>query len=227
MWAIAIVVVLSPLMGLLLFLYFSPACRRILKEYQTLTGSLVALVSAGIALFGVLIAVDNQRQDLDRRLAAERLAAERQSSIKRQQIAGAFIGEINMILATLSDQRLYNRIENVIAQLRAAKGVTTTMDIMLRRPGKQLDTFYRSNTVEVGQFKAPLPELLTRFYGDYAVFEDIGWQVDRIRETGFKDTTASILEETLQNELDTLGQLRQVGETLIPHLEAVRDAPIP
>jgi hypothetical protein len=197
-----------------------------LKEYQTLTGSLVALVSAGIALFGVLIVVVNQRHALDRQLAAERLAAERQWSMKRQQIAGAFIGEIAMILATLSDQRIHDRIEHVLAQLRAAKGVTTTMDIMLRRPGKQLDTFYKSNTVEVGQFKAPLPELLTRFYGDYAVFEDIGWQLDRIRETGFKDATAPILEETLQNELDTLGQLQQLGERLILQLESVRDAPV-
>jgi hypothetical protein len=182
-WSVVIILIIVLLFGLLSTAYFFPGVRSVLREYQTLTGSLITLVTAGIALFGVWVAVDGQRQiakqqlaaqrdALDRQLAAQSQAAERQLSLKRQQVAGAFVGEVTMILATISNEQVRARIERVLAQLRAAKGVTTTMDIMLRRPGKQLDAFFRANTVEVGQFQAPLPELLTRFYGLYAIFEE-------------------------------------------------------
>jgi hypothetical protein len=248
-WAIPIALVIGLPIGLLAILYFIPASRPVLREYQTLTGSLITLVTAGIALFGVWVAVDSQRQITKRQLAeqhhavdrqlnvqkealatqlaAERQAAERQRSLKRQQVAGAFVGEITMILATLSGEPMRGRIESALAQLRVAKGVTMTMDIMFRRPGKQLDAFYRANTVEIGQFQAPLPELLTRFYGLYAVFEDVGWQLNREVETGFKDTNRMILEETVQNEIDILDQLRQLGPTLITQLDSVRNSPVP
>ena len=227
LWGGVAVLLVGLLIGLPAIIYFFPALRPLLRQYQTLAGSLITLVAAGVALFGVWVAVDGQRQITERQLAAQRQAEERQRLLKREQVAGAFIGEISMILTTLSDERLHNRIERALTQLRAAKGVTTTMDIMFRRPGKQLDAFYRANTIEAGQFQTPLPELLTRFYGLYAVFEDTGALLVREVDTGFKDANASILEETLQNQLSVLDQLREVGRNLITNLEIVRNAPVP
>jgi hypothetical protein len=149
MRAISVLVVIVLLVGLLIglptILYLFPASRPILRKYQTLAGNLITLVAAGIAFLGVWVAVDGQRQNTERQLTVQRQVEERLRSLKRQQVAGAFVGEISMILNTLSDEQLRGRIEQALTQLRSAKGITTTMDIMLRRPGKQLDAFYRAN----------------------------------------------------------------------------------
>jgi hypothetical protein len=225
--AAVLILLVVPLIGLPTILYLFPACRLLLREYQTLTGSLITLIAAAIAFFGVWFAVDGQSQNTEKQLSFQRQAEYRLRSLKRQQTAGAFVGEISMILSTLSGEHLRSRIEHALGQLRAAKGIATTMDLMLRRPGKQLDAFYRANTIEIGQFPTPLPEQLTRFYGLYAVFEDVGAQLAGNVDKDFKNATISIMEEALQNELNVLNQLQDLGPILITQLDAIRNTLVP
>ena len=67
----------------------------------------------------------------------------------------------------------------------------------------------------------------SRFYGLYAVFEDIGWQLNREVEIEFKDTNRMILEETLQSEINVLDDLQKLGPTVIDQLDSLRNTPIP
>src|SRR4051794_40029045 len=91
-----------------------------------------------------------------------------------------------------------------------------------------IDNFWlEANTVEVGQFPAPLPEHLILFYGLYTIFQDIEEKLAADVDAGFNNTTIYTIEEALKSELNTLDKIHNLGPKLIVQLKEIRDTPIP
>lgn len=229
---LVMILLIIPLVGLPTAFYFYPSLRPILKDYQTLIGSLVALDAAVIAFLGVLFTIEGQRKNSERQLSFQRQAEERLKSLRKQQIAGAFVGEVSVIFSVLSNKHMRSMINGTYSVLgtndltQSMKDNPVQISIMLHHPTSQLDTFYRANTIEIGQFPAPLPEQLTRFYSLYATFKNSEEHFTGNLDTEFKDTTIYRLREANISQINALNALDEIAPKLIRKLEEIRDAPI-
>jgi hypothetical protein len=127
-----------------------------LSKYLILLGA--AILAAVLAFIGIALKNWNEMIISARQLAALRREEEYALARNRQQIASAFIGEINLILNELHGS-LSPAIENTLPAMQSAG-----KEIVERvRIGKHLGVF-DSSTIRVRLFPKPISQCLTRFY---------------------------------------------------------------
>jgi hypothetical protein len=223
-WVIAISFVVTVPSILLVFFRFSPTpWRDTLYKYQSVVGSLVTLFAAGLALVGVLMTVSVQKENTDQQLGEQRAAEDRGRAIRRQQIASAFLAEIDLIEArfrTPDWRDTATKALDIVKNIQAS-GVSATFAV--NAPTADYATFFRANVAEVGQFREPIPQNLLLFYGSYiALEENIKFLADAYTDN-FKHMDAPTVKHLLEGQLTLIGSLQQYGAALIPELQKIVD----
>ena len=99
LFALAGIVGLTPALALLTLWYRFPSWLDDLSKYETLLGAL--MFAATLALIGAVLTSWNQRSMSNRQIAAERRKEELALRPTKQEIASAFIGEIDLIVNKL------------------------------------------------------------------------------------------------------------------------------
>jgi hypothetical protein len=236
-WIIVFLVVVA-LSGLLALFKYSPdPWLRTLHEYQSVVGSLVTLFAAGIALLGVWLTVSAQTKNTDRQLTeqreqfrdelrARRAAEDRGRTIRRRQIASAFIGEIGVITARFRTPEWRDTAIIALDIAKRVQGTGVPEALTMNAPTVDYAMFFRSNSAEVGEFQQPLPEQLLLFYGYYTVLEEnLKFLADAYLEN-FKHTDVATVRRLLENQVTTLDSLETTGATLIPELQKIVNEPV-
>jgi hypothetical protein len=223
--AFAIFLVIAVPISLLMFFRFSPKpWRETLQDYQSFVGSIITLLAAGLALLGVLITLSAQEVNTGRQFAQQRAMEDRGRAIRRQQIASAFIAEINVIAARFQNPgfrdtvtRALERLKN--AQLKDASSVTFAVNA----PTADYAVFFRTNSAEVGILPDPLPHNLLLFYGIYLTLEDnIKFLADAYVDN-FKHLDSATLTRLLEGQVTALDSLQGTSAVIIPQLQKIVD----
>jgi hypothetical protein len=224
-WVIAIsLVVAVPGVLLVFFLYSPNPWRETLREYQSVVGSLVTLFAAGLALVGVLITVNVQKENTDRQLAEQREREARAEAMRRRQVASAFAGEINVILARFRSPDWRQTATKALNDLKLGQ-VTGAQkaDLIVSNPTAEYVTFFRANSAEIGRFPQPIPQDLLLFYGYYINLEDNLKKLSEGAKENFAHMDAPSVERLLKDQLDSLDWLEKRGAALIPQLQKIAD----
>jgi hypothetical protein len=242
--AIAFVAVCS-LVGLLILLvvYLLPQeWRNVLRDYQSLASSMVAIVAAVVALCSVWLTIrvqtENvtrqlawQQQQLERDIAERRSLEDRRQAILLRQVASGFVSEINIIMSAFGDE--WQRVaEKAIVDVGEAKRAheangLASVKLVISRPAADFTSFFRANVREVGQFPQPLPQDMLTFYGIYVQLQDNLGHISRAADEDFRHMETSSLEAALRMQLQQLNNLRAIGVNLIPQLQRVANQPTP
>ena len=119
LFALAGIVGLTPALALLTFWYRFPGWLDDLSRHETLLGAL--MFAASLALIGAVLTSWNQRIISNRQIATKRREQELALGPKKQQIASAFIDEIDAILSELHHEFL-KPIENALRAMESRAG---------------------------------------------------------------------------------------------------------
>lgn len=183
---IMVIALLGPIVMLTLAWWRPSTFGKVLQDYQTLATGFLSLVAGGLALLGVLITVREQRLDaenqlqqqrdaidkqiqaqnanLDRQLKEQRDANARAQTLRRQQIAGGFVGEINTIVEVFQAPNWQANIKSIPELLERDPSTLDSVLSTLRVPS-ELNTFFKANVAAIGQLPNPVPQHLLEFYG--------------------------------------------------------------
>jgi hypothetical protein len=146
-----------------------------LQNYQTLFDTLVALFAASLASIGVALTIWNQGQITSKQLAPQRQEQDRSRSLAKQQIASAFIGEIDAARVS----RTSARGGTPRSDERERETQAGTVNV-----GKYFGRFFDSNPENVGLFPSAVSEGLTRFYSTLEEIKlDLDWYTNAIKST--------------------------------------------
>jgi hypothetical protein len=116
------------------------------------------IFAASLALIGTVLTRWNQRIISNRQIAAKRREEELALHPTKQQIASAFIGEIDVIVNELHDESLRPAIENALHALEARAG-KVEMSVSASTLGNCSTTVQLS----LDYFPAPFPKGLSGF----------------------------------------------------------------
>jgi hypothetical protein len=167
-----------------------------------------------------------QREQFRDELRARRAAEDRGRAIRRRQIASAFIGEIDVITARFRTPEWRDTAITALDIAKRVQGTRVPEALPMNAPTVDYATFFRSNSVEVGEFQQPLPEQLLLFYGYYIVLEEnLKFLADAYLEN-FKHTDVATVRRLLENQVTTLDSLETTGATLLPELQKIVNEPV-
>jgi hypothetical protein len=236
---IAISLVVTVPSVLLVFFRYSPnPWRETLHEYRSVIGSLVTLFAAGLALVGVLITVSGQKQNTERHLAVQReqfdkelrqrrVTEDRAQAMRLRQVASAFAGEINVILARFRSSTWREVATKALDDLKLGQLTgAQKADLIVPNPTAEYATFFRANSAEIGRFPQPIPQDLLWFYGYYINIEGDLKTLSEGAKENFAHMNAPSVERLLKDQLDSLDWLEKRGAALIPQLQKIADGSV-
>lgn len=158
LFTLAAIAGLVPTLGLLTFSDRFSSCLDDLSKYQALLGA--PILAASLALIGAALTSWNQQVISARQLAVQQREHDQALGLKRQQMASAFIREINVILNELHEF-LTPAIENA---LRAMESSGEEIEIEGIHIGKHLERLFDSSPTRARLFPEPISHGLMRFY---------------------------------------------------------------
>ena len=168
----------------------------------------------------------NQRQIVGEQLAAQRKEHELARSLTRQQIAAAFIGEIDVILDELRHEFLGPVLEKTLRDLETSPSAET--QVASARIGSHFGRYFNSGPGNVGLFPSAISGDLTRFY---TVLEEIrlglDWYSSAVEAYTKQKThimSGPQMLGLLRKMVREIDSCLQLGPALISRLEAIRDA---
>jgi hypothetical protein len=220
LFTLAAITGLVPTLGLLTFWDRFPGCPDDLPKYQTILGS--PILAASLALIGAALTSWNQQMISARQLGAQRREQDRALSLERQQIASAFIGEIDIILNEFHEF-LRPAIEKALGVIEAG-GEQVEADVV--RIDKHLGRLFENSPTRVRLLPKPLSGELMRFY--YLVEEtrmDIDWyyrDIEIYSNQRVKLMTLMQLARLLKQILAKLNSCDNLGRTLLGELKKIR-----
>src|SRR5258706_3821440 len=158
LFALAAIAGLTPTLALLIFWdRFLSSWLDDISKYHIFVGALI--FGASMASIGAVLTRWNQRTIYDRQLAAKRREQDLKLGPKKQQIAAAFIDELDAILRELHHEFL-KPIENTLRAIGSRAGKS---DVGRARIGHLRRDFYRSPG-NVRLFPSTISQGLMRFY---------------------------------------------------------------
>lgn len=215
----------APAAALVFWLLFPATWPAELPKYQPLFAALVALFAAGLASFGVALTIWNRRQIFDKQLAAQRLEQDRSRSLAKQQIASAFVGEIEVIIAELKDPALRLPLEQALYEVENRPlGPNQCVAVSI---GKKLSRYYESNPANAGLFPGRVCEALTKFY---STIEEIKFDLDLYCDHGVTVGSEKLhlsnnqLRDLLRKILSKINICLKSGSSIAENLKLIRDA---
>jgi branched-subunit amino acid transport protein len=221
LFVLAAIAGLVPTLALLTFWDRFPGCPDDLSKYQTLLGP--PILAASLALIGAALTSWNQQIISAKQLGAQRREQDQALSLKRQQIASTFIGEIDIILNELH-KFLRPAIENA---LRAMESGGEEVEAEVVRIDKHLRRSFENSPTRVRLLPKQLSGELMRFY--YLVEEtrmDVDWYYRDI-EIYVNQNVQIIplirLERLLKQILAKLHSSENLGRILLEELKKIRD----
>ena len=220
LFTLAAITGLVPTLGLLTFWDRFPGCPDDLPKYQTILGS--PILAASLALIGAALTSWNRQMISARQLGAQRREQDRALSLERQQIASAFIGEIDIILNEFHEF-LRPAIEKALGVMKAG-GEQVEADVV--RIDKHLGRLFENSPTRVRLLPKPLSGELMRFY--YLVEEtrmDIDWyyrDIEIYSNQRVKLMTLMQLARLLKQILAKLNSCDNLGRTLLGELKKIR-----
>jgi hypothetical protein len=222
LFALAAIVGLAPTLAFLIFWdRLRSSWLDDLSNHQTLFGALI--FAASLASIGAL-RNRNQRMISARQLAAERREQDLALGLKKQQIASAFIAEIDVILNEVHHGSLRPAIENA---LRAMELSTGKIEVEGLRIGKHLGRFFDHSPADVRLFPSTISKGLTRFY---AIVEetklDLDWYsraIETYTNQKVKLMNLTQMIRLLKKIVGKIDSSSKLGRTLIEGLKKIRD----
>jgi hypothetical protein len=197
----------------------------ILQQYQVLSGALIALFAASLASIGVALTMWNQRI-----IAAQQLDAQHQQdalalTITRQQIASAFIGEIEVIL----DELQHPGVKPVLVAAKTTiESDVGTVLVGTVRIDTHFGKYFDGNPGNVGIFPSRISEGLTRFYTTLETIRmGAGWYsraVDLHTTEGKLLMTPQQMFALLTEIINRIDFCLQSGPIILQQLREIRDA---
>ncbi len=131
LFALAGIVGLTSALALLAFWHRFPSWLDDLSKYETLLGTLMS--AAVLALIGAVLTSWNQRSISNRQAAAEQRKQELALRPEKQQIASAFIGEIDVLVNELRHESLISAIESALRALETRTGKVEIDGVHIRK----------------------------------------------------------------------------------------------
>src|SRR6266436_8186107 len=159
LFALAGIVGLTSALALLAFWHRFPSWLDDLSKYETLLGTLMS--AAVLALIGAVLTSWNQRSISNRQAAAEQRKQELALRPEKQQIASAFIGEIDVLVNELRHESLISAIESALRALETRTGKVEIDGVHIR---KHIGKCFDHSPAEFMLLPSTISKRLTRFY---------------------------------------------------------------
>jgi hypothetical protein len=222
LFALAGIVGLTPALALLTFWYRFPSWLDDLSKYGTLLGAL--MFAASLALIGAVLTSCNERIISNGQIAAERRKQELALRPRKQEIASAFIGEIDVIVDELHHESLRPAIENALRALEARTGKVEIEGAHIRkRVGKVFD----HSPAEFRLLPGTISKALTRFYAIVREMEsDLEWcsrAVEAYANQRVRLMSPGQMIRLLRKVLDNIDSLSRLRRPLVEGLKEIRD----
>jgi hypothetical protein len=206
-------------LGVIFWHQFSATWLTELPKYQALVAGFTALFTAGLASIGVALTIDNQKQIANRQLEARQREEELARGRKRQQIASAFIGEIEVALDELRHERLKPVLEKALEDLSSEPPHLTGL-VTIGHFGR----YYSSAPDNVGLFADAVSEGLTRFYATLeAVRANLDWFFSSVAEKQHSMNPPAMIY-LIKDVIHNIDSCLKTGPILVDKLKTVRDA---
>ena len=222
LFALAGVVGLTPTLALLTFWYRFPSWLDDFSRYETLLGAL--MFAASLALIGAILTSWNQRIVSNRQIAAKRREEELALRPRKQQIASAFIREIDVIVNELHNDSLRPAIENALCALDARTGKVEIEGVRIR---KRVKKFFDHNPAEFRVLPGTISKGLTRFYAIVRETDaDLEWcsrAVEAYANQRVRLMNVGQMIRLLRKSLDKIDLLSRLRPTLIAGLKEIQD----
>lgn len=174
-----------------------------------------------------MLTIGNQRQIAGRQLAAQRREQDLARALAKQQIASAFIGEIEVALDELRHELLKPVLETALHDLsqlsHQSPGPIPVGTARSRRVGR----YYDSNPGNVGLFPSATSQGLTRFYATLEEIRlDLDWYSTAIDT--YTNQKAHIMSypqiiQLIRKILHEIDFCVEAGPRLVGELSAIRD----
>ena len=208
--------------GILFWHLFSATWSTELPKYQALFGGLTALFAASLASIAVVLTIGNQRQIANRQLAAQRQEQDLARALTKQQIASAFIGEIEVALDELRHEFLKPVLETALHDLS---------QLSHQSPGPipvgTARIYYDSNPGNVGLFPSATSQGLTRFYATLEEIRlDLDWYstaIDTYTNQEKHIMSYPQMVRLIRKILHEINFCLESGPRLVGELSAIRD----
>jgi len=181
--------------------------------------------AAVVALMGTVLTSWNQRSISNRQIAAERRKQELALRPEKQQIASAFIGEIDVLVNELRHESLISAIESALRALETRTGKVEIDGVHIR---KHIGKCFDHSPAEFMLLPSTISKRLTRFYSIVRETDaDLEWcsrAVDAYANQRVRLMNAGQMIRLLRKILDKIDLLSRLGPTLVERLEGIRDA---
>ncbi len=219
-FTLAAIVGLAPTLAFLIFWDRFPSWLDDLSRQQTL---FVALIfAASLASIAAALTILNRTIVATRQRAAQRWEQDLKVGVKKQQIASAHIGVIDVILNELHNEFLIRAIENALRIMEARTGI---IEVEKVRIGKYAQSFDKRQ-INVSLFPSTISKGLTRFY---TVVEETNSDLDwysRVIEMYTDQQVRIVKHEQLIGLLKKIrGKIdlsSKLGERLVEDLKNIR-----
>ena len=220
-FTLAPIVGLAPTLAFLIFWDRFPSWLGDLSKHQILFGALI--FAASLASIGIALTMLDRTIIATRQRAAQRWEQDLMLGVKKQQIASAFIDEMDLILNELHDECLTPAIESALRVMETSTGI---IEVEKVRIGKYAGSFDK-RPVNVNLFPSAISKGLTRFY---AIVEEMNLDLDwysRVIET-YTDQQVQMVKhkqligllKKIRGKIDLSSKL---GRRLVEGLKNVRD----
>jgi hypothetical protein len=221
LFAVAATAGLTPTLVLLIFWdRFLGSWLDDMSKYHAFVGALI--LAASSASIGGVLTKRKQRTIYARQLAANRREQDLTLGAKKQQIAAAFIGEIDAILSELQDE-FSKPLDNA---LRAMESRTGKIELERVRIG-HLGRFSDHSPGNARLLPGTISQELARFY---AIVEETKLDLDwysRAIETSINQNVRLMnptqMIRLLKKILGEIDSSSKLGRTLIEELKKIRD----
>jgi hypothetical protein len=215
------IVALAPTLAFLIFWDRFPSWLDDLSKHQTLFGALI--FAASLASIGGALTILNRTIIATRQHAAQRWEQDLKLGVKKQQVASALIGEMDVILNELHNEFLTRAIENALRVMEASTGIIEVEKVRIGKYAGSVD----KRQVNVSLFPSTIFKGLTRFY---AIVEETNLDLDwysRVIETYTDQRTQIVKHKQLIGLLKKIrGKIdlsSKLGERLVEDLKKIRD----
>ena len=179
--------------------------------------------AATLELIGAATTSWNHRRISNRQIAAERRKQELALRPEKQQLASAFIGEMDVIMNELHHESLRSAVENALRVLETRTG---KVDIDVVHIRKHVRTFFDHSPAEFRLLPSGISKGLTRFYAIVRETEsDLEWwsrAVDAYANHGVRLMNAGQMIRLLREVLDKIDLLSRLRPTLIEGLKEMQ-----
>jgi len=220
LFALAGIVGLTSALALLAFWYRFPSWLDDLSKYETLLGTLMS--AAVLALIGAVLTSWNQRSISNRQAAAEQRKQELALRPEKQQIASAFIGEIDVLVNELRHESLISAIESALRALETRTGKVEIDGVHIR---KHIAKCFDHSPADFMLLPSTISKRLTRFYAIVRETEsDLEWcsrAVEAYANQRVRLMNPGQMIRLLRKILDKIDLLSRLRPTLVERLKEI------